>query len=125
MPAGGMSTKPGGKCIAHRSGSSTGGVKTATWSGRARRCRWNGRGGATGGAGRWRWNATGGFRTRQRDVARRVLAGVSTRPYGRVLDDLCDGYGISQSAVSRQWRAASAEALRGLCERPLGDLDRP
>ena len=44
---------------------------------------------------------------RQRDVARRILAGVSTRQYERVLDDLCDlsarqadGYGISKSAVS-------------------------
>ena len=60
---------------------------------------------------------------RQRDVARRILAGVSTRQYECVLDDLCDGYGISKSAVSRQWRAASAAALQGLCERPLGALD--
>jgi len=59
----------------------------------------------------------------QRDVARRVLAGVSSRKYERVLDDLCDGYGISKSSVSRQWRAASAEALRQLCERPLGEPD--
>ena len=61
--------------------------------------------------------------TRQRDVARRLLAGVSTRQYERVLEDLCDGYGISKSAVSRQWRTASAAALQGLCERPLGELD--
>ncbi len=60
---------------------------------------------------------------RQRDVARRILAGVSTRQYERVLDDLCHGYGISKSAVSRQWRAASAATLQGLCERPLGELD--
>jgi len=59
----------------------------------------------------------------QRDVARRVLAGVSSRKYEQVLDDLCDGYGISKSSVSRQWRAASAETLRQLCERPLGELD--
>jgi transposase-like protein len=59
----------------------------------------------------------------QQDVARRVLAGVSSRKYERVLDELCDGYGISKSSVSRQWRAASAEALRGLCERLLGELD--
>jgi len=59
----------------------------------------------------------------QQDVARRVLAGVSSRKYEQVLEDLCDGYGISKSSVSRQWRAASAEALRQLCERPLGELD--
>jgi transposase-like protein len=59
----------------------------------------------------------------QRDVARRVLAGVSSRKYGRVLEDLCDGYGISKSSVSRQWQAASAEALRQLCERRLEELD--
>jgi putative transposase len=59
----------------------------------------------------------------QREVSRRVLAGVSSRKYEQVLDDLCEGYGISKSSVSRQWRAASAEALRDLCERPLGELE--
>jgi putative transposase len=59
----------------------------------------------------------------QQDVARRVLAGVSSRKYEQVLDDLCDGYGVSKSSISRQWRAASTEALRQLCERPLGGLD--
>ena len=74
--------EPGGKCMAHRSGSSTGGVQTATWSGRARRCRWNVRGCATARAGRWpleRYRRFQGDGARQRDVARRVLAGVSTR----------------------------------------------
>lgn len=59
----------------------------------------------------------------QRDVARRVLAGVSTRNYAGVVDALCEGYGISKSAVSRQWKGASARAVQALAERPLGALD--
>ena len=39
-------------------------------------------------------------------------AGVSTRDYAGVIDDLCDGYGIEKSSVSRQWKAASASTKR-------------
>jgi putative transposase len=59
----------------------------------------------------------------QEDVARRVLAGVSTRNYEGVVEDLCEGYGIAKSSVSRHWKAASAEALAELAERSLAELD--
>lgn len=59
----------------------------------------------------------------QRSVAPRVLAGVSMRDYERVLDDVCDGYGIQRSSVSRHWKAVSARQLAELWERPLGGLE--
>jgi len=48
---------------------------------------------------------------------------VSTRDYAGVLDDVCDGYGIQKSSVSRHWKAASSQQLQEMLERPLGDLD--
>ena len=57
------------------------------------------------------------------DVARRVLCGVSARDYSKALDAFCEGYGVEKSSVSRHWKAASAESLRELLERPLGDLN--
>jgi transposase-like protein len=59
----------------------------------------------------------------QEAVARRVVRGVSTRNYAGALDAVCDGYGIERSSISRHWQAASAKQLKGLMERPLGDLD--
>lgn len=59
----------------------------------------------------------------QNAVSERILRRVSTRDYAGVLDDLCDGYGIDKSSVSRRWRAASAKKLRRLLERPLHDLE--
>lgn len=56
-------------------------------------------------------------------VQPRVVAGVSMRAYGQVIDAVCDGYGIERSSVSRHWKTASAEQLRQLLERPLGALN--
>lgn len=59
----------------------------------------------------------------ERLIAPRVVAGVSTRDYERVIDDVCDGYGIQKSSVSRHWKALSARRLAEFLERPLGGLD--
>ena len=59
----------------------------------------------------------------QRAVRQRVVCGVSTRDYQRVIDDVCDGYGIERSSVSRHWKAVSVKQMAELMERPLGGLD--
>jgi putative transposase len=59
----------------------------------------------------------------QQAVSQRILRRVSTRDYAGVLDDVCDGYGIQKSSVSRHWKAASSGQLQEMLERPLGDLD--
>ena len=69
-----------------------------------------------------RWNAFAHPHRMQNAVSERILRGVSTRDYAGVLDDLCDGYGIDKSSVSRRWKAASARKLRQLLERPLHEL---
>jgi putative transposase len=47
----------------------------------------------------------------------------STRDYAGVLDDVCEGYGIDKSSVSRQWKTASSRQLQQMMERSLRDLD--
>ena len=69
-----------------------------------------------------RWNAFAHPYRMQNAVSGRILRRVSTRDYAGVLDDLCDGYGIDKSSVSRRWKAASTEKLRQLLDRPLDDL---
>ena len=59
----------------------------------------------------------------QESVVKHILRGVSTRDYEGVVDDLCDGYGVQKSSVSRHWKAATAKELAALVERPLEDLD--
>jgi putative transposase len=59
----------------------------------------------------------------QQAVSQRILRRVSTRDYAGVLDEVCDGYGIEKSSVSRHWKAASTQQLRRMLERPLHDLD--
>jgi len=39
------------------------------------------------------------------------------------MEDLCDGYGIDKSSVSRQWQSASARQLAAMMERRLEELD--
>jgi len=56
-------------------------------------------------------------------VSQRILRRVSTRDYAGALDEVCDGYGIQKSSVSRQWKAASSKQLQEMLERPLGELD--
>jgi putative transposase len=50
-----------------------------------------------------------------------LLRGVSTRNYAKVLPELAESVGISRSAVSREFVAASEAQLKGLCERRLGE----
>ena len=69
-----------------------------------------------------RWNAFAHPYRMQQAVSERILRRVSSRDYAGVLDDLCDGYGIDKSSVSRQWKAASASKLRQVLDRPLDDL---
>jgi transposase-like protein len=52
-----------------------------------------------------------------------VMRGVSTRNYQEVVPELADRCGVSRSAVSRQLQQASAEALKGLCERRFEEVD--
>jgi putative transposase len=59
----------------------------------------------------------------QEAVSQRILRRVSMRDYAGVLDDVCEGYGIEKSSVSRHWKAASSQRLKEMLERPLGDLD--
>jgi putative transposase len=59
----------------------------------------------------------------QRAVQEGVVAGLSTRNYGRAVDSVLEGYGIAKSSVSRQFVAASSKQLRALCERRLEDLN--
>jgi len=59
----------------------------------------------------------------QEAVSQRILRRVSTRDYAGVLDEVCEGYGIQKSSVSRHWKAASRQQLKQMLERPLGDLD--
>jgi transposase-like protein len=59
----------------------------------------------------------------QQAVSQRILRRVSTRDYAGVLDEVCEGYGIDKSSVSRQFKAASVRQLKQLLERPLDDQD--
>ena len=59
----------------------------------------------------------------QRTVCKHVLAGVATRDYEKVVDEVCEGYGIRKSSVSRHWKALSAAKLEEFLARPLGQLD--
>ena len=52
-----------------------------------------------------------------------LLRGVSTRNYAKVLPELAESVGISRSAVSREFMAASAEQLQGLCERRFDEME--
>src|ERR1700741_5471713 len=58
----------------------------------------------------------------QRAVQEGVVAGVSTRNYGRAVDSILEGDGIAKSSVSRQFVAASSNQLRVLCERCVEQL---
>lgn len=52
-----------------------------------------------------------------------LLRGVSTRNYATVLPEMAESVGVSRSAVSREFIAASEEALKTLCERRLEELE--
>ena len=59
----------------------------------------------------------------QQSVVKHILRGVSTRNFEGVVDNLCEGYGVQRSSVSRHWKAATVKELAALMERPLEDLD--
>ena len=59
----------------------------------------------------------------EKAVSRRVARSVSTRNYQDILDDICDGYGIQKSSVSRHLKASTAKELAALMERPLDGAD--
>lgn len=52
-----------------------------------------------------------------------LLRGVSTRNYAKVLPAMAESVGISRSAVSREFIAASEEQLKALCERRFDELE--
>lgn len=52
-----------------------------------------------------------------------LMAGVSTRKYGRVVPEMADTVGVSKSAVSREAIEASERVLRELMERRLDAWD--
>ena len=52
-----------------------------------------------------------------------LLSGVSTRNYAKVLPEMAESVGLSRSAVSREFIAASADQLQALCERRLDGLE--
>lgn len=51
------------------------------------------------------------------------MSGVSTRNYERVVPEMAESCGVSKSAVSREFAAASAEQLRSLCERRFDEVE--
>ena len=52
-----------------------------------------------------------------------LLRGVSTRNYAKVLPEMAESVGVSRSAVSREFIAASEEQLKALCERRFDELE--
>ena len=52
-------------------------------------------------------------------VARQLTRRCSARDYAGAIDDCLEGYGISRSSVSRQWKAATGKELQKLCQRPM------
>jgi transposase-like protein len=70
-----------------------------------------------------RWDAFSHPRRMEQAVQNKILRRVSCRDYGGAIEDMCDGYGIDKSSVSRKWQAASAKQLAQLMERRLDDLD--
>jgi len=70
-----------------------------------------------------RYQAFAHPRRMEQAVSQRILRRVSTRDYAGVLEDVCEGYGIEKSSVSRHWKAASSRQLQEMMERSLRDLD--
>jgi transposase-like protein len=70
-----------------------------------------------------RWDAFAHPARMEQSIAGKILRRVSCRDYAGAIGDVCDGYGIDKSSVSRTWQAASAEQLKQLCERRIDNLD--
>lgn len=69
-----------------------------------------------------RYQAFGRPPRMEKAVQEKMLRRVSTRDYEGALDDVCDGYGIDKSSVSRHWKAASTKRLQELLEQRLENL---
>lgn len=55
----------------------------------------------------------------QQAVARQLIRQCSTRDYAGAIDGCLEGYAIAKSSVSRHWKAATANELNQLLERPV------
>jgi transposase-like protein len=55
----------------------------------------------------------------QEAVARQMMRQCSTRNYEGAIEQLTKGYGMKRSSVSRHFKAATAQELKGLLERPV------
>jgi putative transposase len=55
----------------------------------------------------------------QTAVARQLTRQCSTRDYQGAIEDCLKGYGIERSSVSRHWKAATAQELERLMQRPV------
>src|SRR5207249_7145956 len=60
---------------------------------------------------------------RTRRVFANLLASVSCRQYGKAIETVREGYGISKSVVSREMVQATGKQLNDLCERRLEAID--
>ena len=56
-------------------------------------------------------------------VYERLVSGISCRDYGRTVEAVADGYGISKSVVNREMVQSTTKDLQVLCERDLSQLD--
>jgi hypothetical protein len=76
-------------------------------------------------APRWRfrpYEALEAQRPQRGRILEILLSGVSTRNYARVLPEIAESVGISVSAASREFIAASEDEFKALCERRLDGL---
>jgi transposase-like protein len=60
---------------------------------------------------------------RTKAIFNHLVSGLSSRSYGRVIEKVQEGYGISKSVVNRRMIEATSEQLKSLCEKDLSDLD--
>jgi transposase-like protein len=70
-----------------------------------------------------RYQAFSNPRRLEHAVSNKILRRVSCRDYAGALDNLCEGYGIQKSSVSRKYKAASALRLEQLLQRRLDGLE--
>jgi len=55
----------------------------------------------------------------QQAVARQLTRQCATRDYAGAIESCLEGYGIKRSSVSRHWKAATAQELEKLMQRPV------
>ncbi len=55
-------------------------------------------------------------------VFAQALSSVSCRDFGGAIEQVCDGYGVSRSVVSRELIRATERELEALCQRDLKDF---